>query len=220
MKNYLLLFVLLAALAGSGCMSCLPDFSGSSESEPGEVTSEGVDIEKNPLGALGALAGMGSEIEKLQKDLEEMPTVEPRHFSELMKALPEEAPPGWTAADAKGSTSSMGDMQVSQASRVYSEDGGEGRVEIKISDWAFNKLIYMPFILSAKLSTESTEGYNKGITVGEDPGREEYTFARNSGSRQILYHKRYHVQTDIRNLPAEAFQEWWERVLVEHLPAE
>lgn len=218
MKSYLFPIVLAGALASSGCMSCLPDFSGSSNDEPGEVTSEGVDFEKNPLGALGALAGMGSELQDLQKELEEMPAVDPLHFSELIKALPE-APSGWTAADAKGETNSMGNMQVSQASRVYTEEGGEGRVEIKISDWAFNKMIYMPFILSAKFSSESTDGYNKGITVGEDPGREEYKTQQNRGSRQILYHKRYHVQTDIRNMPAEAFQEWWELINVEHLPA-
>jgi hypothetical protein len=218
MKSYLLPITLLAALASQGCMSCLPDFSGSSGDEPGEVTSEGVDVEKDPLGALGALAGLGSELETLQKELEEMPEVDPLHFSELIKALPE-PPSGWTAEDPKGETNSMGEMQVSQASRVYTEEGGEGRVEIKISDWAFNKMIYMPFILSAKFSQESTDGYNKGITVGEDPGREEYKFERKSGSRQILFHKRYHVQTDIRNLPAEAFQDWWKLIQVEHLPA-
>lgn len=221
MKSYLFPVLLLASLASSGCMSCLPSFpgSGSSEDEPGEVTSEGVDVEKNPLGALGALAGMGSELENLQKELEEMPEVDPLHFSDLIKALPE-PPSGWTATDPKGETSSMGNVQVSQASRTYSEEGGEGRVEIKISDWAFNRMIYMPFILSSKFSQESTERYSKGISVGEDPGREEYQYESQSGSRQILFHKRYHVQTDIRNLPADAFQEWWERVQVEHLPAE
>ena len=218
MTSYLLPITLLAAMASSGCMSCLPDFSGSSGDEPGEVTSEGVDFKKNPLGALGALASMGSELEALQKELEGMPVVDPLHFSELIKALPE-PPSGWTAEDAKGETNSMGEMQVSQASRVYTEEGGEGRVEIKISDWAFNKMIYMPFILAAKFSNESTDGYSKGVTVGEDPGREEYKFGPKSGSRQILLHKRYHVQTDIRNLPADVFQDWWKLVQVEHLPA-
>lgn len=219
MKSYLFPVLLLASLASSGCMSCLPSFPGSdsSEDEPGAVTSEGVDVEKNPLSALGALAGMGSELENLQKELEAMPDVEPLHFSELIKALPE-APSGWTAADPKGETNSMGNVQVSQASRTYTEDGGEGRVEIKISDWAFNRMVYMPFILASKFSQESTDGYSKGITVGEDPGREEYRTGQQRGSRQILFHKRYHVQTDIRNLPADAFQDWWELVQVEYLP--
>jgi hypothetical protein len=219
MKNYLLPALLAASLSSSGCFSCLPSFPGSSDDKPGEVTKEGVDVRKNPLGALGALASMGSDLENLQKELEAMPDVEPLHFSELIKALPE-PPSGWTAQDPKGETNSMGEMQISQASRVYTEDGGEGRVTVKIADWAFNKMVYLPFIMAAKFSQESTEGYNKGITVGDDPGREEYKSKQNSGSRQLLYHKRYHVQTDIRNLPASAFQEWWERVQVRHLPAE
>lgn len=219
MKIYIPLFVLLASIAGSGCISCLPGTSDSSSDEPEEVTSEGVDIEKDPFGALSAIASMGSELGELQKDLENAPAVDPQHFSELIKALPE-PPNGWAAADPKGETTSMGNIQISQASRVYTEEDGDGRVEVKISDWAFHKMIYMPFILASKISTESTDGYEKGITVGDDPGREEYKTNQQRGSRQILYHKRYHVQTDIRNLPAEAFQDWWERVNVEHLPAE
>ena len=214
MKLYPLL--LAAALTSSGCFSCLPgipDFSGKSD----DVTKEGVDIEKNPLGALGALAGLGSELEKMQKELEEMKAVDPLHFSELIKALPE-APSGWTAADPKGSTSSMGGMQISQASRVYTQDGGDSRVEIEIADWAFNRAIYLPFVMAAKFSEESTEGYNKGITVGEDPGRQEYKTAAMRGSRQLLYHKRYHVKIDIHQLPDDAFQQWWERVNVSALP--
>ncbi len=219
MKNYLLLLALATSLASTGCFSCLPSFPGSSDDKPGEVTKEGVDIRKNPLGALGALANLGKDVENLQKELEEMPDVEPLHFSELIKALPE-PPSGWTATEPRGETSSMGEMQISTASRTYTEDGGEGRVTVKIADWAFNKMVYLPFIMAAKFSQESTDGYSKGITVGADPGREEYKTKQQSGSRQTLLHKRYHVQTDIRNLPPTAFQEWWERVQVRHLPAQ
>ncbi|MBI1354806.1 MAG: hypothetical protein GC160_10695 [Acidobacteria bacterium] len=209
-------WLLAAALTSSGCFSCIPGTSDSSD-EPGDVTSEGVDVEKNPLGALGALAGMGAEVEKMQKELEEMEPVDPLHFSELIKALPD-APSGWTASEPKGSTSSMGGMQVSQASRSYTQDGGESTVNIEVSDWAFNRMIYLPFIMAAKFSEESTEGYNKGITVGDDPGRQEYRLDSKSGERQVLYHKRYHVKIDINNLPDDAFQQWWERVNVSALP--
>ena len=205
--------VLFLAVSLSGCF-----FFGSSDSEePSDVTSEGVDIEKNPLGALSALANIGSELGNLQEELEAMPDVEPVHFNDLMPVLPE-APSGWTAEDPKGQTTNMAGTQISNVSQVFTEDGGDGRVEVQVSDWAFNKAVYVPFMMSAKFSQETTEGWNKGITVGEDPGREEFNTKRRSGERTVLYGKRYPIQVKIRNQDAEAFDQWWKAVKVGELP--
>lgn len=198
------------SLALTGC------FSTESE-EPAEVTSEGVDIENNPLGALSALANMGNDLQNLQEELEAMPDVEPVHFNELIAALPE-PPSGWTAQDPKGQTSNMGGMKLSNASRVYTEEDGDGRVEIEISDWAFNKAVYVPFMMRSKFSQESTEGWNKGITVGEDPGYEEYKTKSRRGERMVLYGKRYPIKINVRNQDAEAFDEWWKSIPVGDLP--
>ena len=86
----------LIALAGCGFIG-----GGSQQSE--QETKEGIDIAKNPLQALGALGSVAGEMEKLQEELANMPTVEPVHFSTLIEALPD-VPSGWTAADARGST--------------------------------------------------------------------------------------------------------------------
>jgi len=197
-------------LALTGC------FSTESE-EASEVTSEGVDIEKNPLGALSALANMGNDLQNLQEELEAMPDVDPVHFNDLIAVLPE-PPSGWTAQDPKGQTSDMGGMKLSNASRVYTEQDGDGRVEIEIQDWAFNKLVYGPFMIRSKFSQESTEGWNKGITVGEDPGYEEYKTKSRRGERMVLYGKRYPIKINVRNQDAEAFDEWWQAIPVGDLP--
>lgn len=206
-----LVWVLALGLSLAGC-------GGSGDESSSEVTEEGVDVSKNPLGALGALAKAGEDLEKLQEELANMPPTEAVHFSVLVNALPD-VPDGWTAEDARGATNQMGDYKMSEASRSYSKEGGEERVQVEIQDWAYNQAIYLPFFLQAGFSQETTEGYSKGIKMGADPGREEYTIASRSGQRSVLVQKRFHVQVRIDNMEPDALNEWWPRVKVAELPA-
>ncbi|MBM3737829.1 MAG: hypothetical protein FJW39_18770 [Acidobacteria bacterium] len=198
----------LVMLALAGC-------SSAPKEQAKAPVQEGVDIKKNPLSALSSLASAGQEFEKLQQELEAMPPTDPVHFSKLIEALPP-VPGGWESQDPKGSTNTMGDFKVSQASRTYSHEGH--RVTVEISDWAFNKALYAPFFIQAKFSQESTDGYSKGITVGGDPGREEYKTASKNGSRSMLLRKRYLTKVDIDGLPAEAMQEWAGKLNLSALP--
>jgi hypothetical protein len=201
-----------------GCGACLPSMPDLTQDDDDKVTGEGVDIKNDPLGALSALGSLGGELEKLQKDLEAMPETEAVSFNVLIAALPD-PPAGWDAEDARGETNQMGEFKMSQASRVYTN--GEQRVKVSITDWAFRKMLYMPFILSSKFSQESTDGYNKGITIGEDtPGREEHNIKQNSGKRQVLLNKRYFIEIDQRGGGPEVYDEWYERVKQSELPAE
>ena len=206
------LFAVLLVGALAGC-----SFVGSDkESEDSEVTSEGVDPSEDPFGALGALAKIGSELEELQAELESAVAVETLHFNDLIAALPEEVD-GWTASEPEGSTNQMGDFQVSTAQRTYTKD--DASVTVQIDDWAFHQALYVPFMMAAKFSQESTSGYNKGITVGEDPGREEFNTKQNSGERSVLFHKRYHVSIKVRNAPPETFDAFWDAIDKDKLPA-
>jgi len=207
----LLLIVILAALGGCGF--------GSGDSEPGEVTQEGVDFLKNPLKALGALQDLVSEAENLQKELENMPEVETVHFSKLIEALPD-VPAGWTATDPKGATTQMAQAKISNAKREYREEGGKREISVSIDDFAFHQMLYMPFFMAAKFSQETTEGYRKGITVGEWPGMDEYNYERKSGQRALLVHKRYHVKISLINSEPEEFDTWMKRVKTDILPVQ
>lgn len=203
-------FVLLLIIGLAAC-------SGGSE-DATEVTEEGVDVSKNPLGALGALAEAGKDLEKLQQEIENMPPAEAVHFAELIKALPD-PPSGWTADEPRGSTNQMGDYKMSQASRTYRKEGSNETVQLSIDDWAYNQAIYAPFIMQARFSQESTEGYSKGIKMGENPGREEYRNSSQSGQRSVLVEKRFLVKIAINNMTTEAFDAWWSLVKVDALPA-
>lgn len=207
--------LLLAGLTGVFLLACssAPEEDASSDT----VTSEGVNVEDNPLGALGAFAGLGQDLQTLQQELEEMPDVEAAHFNDLMPALPE-PPSGFTADDPKGSTNQMGDTKISSVSRTYRAENGDAEVHIEISDWAFHKALYVPFMMQAKFSQESTDGWSKGITMGEDPGREEYKTNSQSGERTVLHRKRFPIKVRIRNLPPDAFDEWWAKIDRDALP--
>ena len=113
----------------------------------------------------------------------------------------------------------MGDFKISTASRVYTK--GDQRVEVTVNDWAFRQMLYVPFIMSSKFSQESTEGYNKGITIGEDtPGREEHNTKEMRGQRQVLLHKRYFIEINQQGGGPEVYNEWYGLVKKDSLPVE
>jgi len=189
----------------------------SSKKEESARPETGVDINKNPLGVIGALGNIASDMESFQKEIENMKAVETVHFSTLLAALPD-PPAGWNADEPKGSTTQLGDFKTSEAHRVYTSGTGQ-EVEVTIQDWAFHRAVYLPFLMAARLSQESSDGYNRGIRIAGDPGREEYQTESKSGERTVLRKKRYCTKIRIEGLPASAFDEWYARVKVDALPA-
>ena len=188
----------LAVLALAGC--------GKKESSK---VVEGESVSKNPIGLARQLAKAGEDFEKIQKDLENMKPVDPVHFSELIKFLPE-PPSGWESEAPKGSSNKMGEWSFTEVSRLYTQ--GEKRIEIQILDWAYHKELYATFFVTAGFSTEDTEGYNKGIKIGEDPGREEYKNASKHGALSMLVGKRFFLTITGDHIEAAELRQWWDRV--------
>ena len=113
----------------------------------------------------------------------------------------------------------MGDFSMSMASNTYRHvDGAE--IEVAISDFTYNQLAYSGFTLAAAFSQESTEGYNRGITVGDDPGREEFDYERQNESRELLHGKRYHIKVDGRRVMPEDLESWHDLIDTDNLPTE
>jgi hypothetical protein len=172
---------------------------------------------KKPLEALTAMKEIAGEAQQFQQELQNMEPVEALHFSQLIETLPD-VPPGWNATDPQGSTAQMGRAKVSTAKREYREEGTGKEVIVEIADWAFHQMLYMGFFAAAKFSQETTEGYQKGITVGEWPGMESYTYQRKSGQRVMLVHKRYNIKVGVINAEATEFDVWMNRVKTDRLP--
>ena len=181
---------------------------GSKKKESAKIV-EGEEISKNPLGLVRQLAKAGEDLEKMQKDLENMKPVDPVHFSELIKLLPEPQS-GWESQPAKGSSNKMGEWSFTEVERDYTQ--GDKRVEIQILDWAFHKELYATFFVTAAFSQETTEGYNKGIKIGEDPGREEYKTAAKEGTLSVLVGKRFFVTIKGNQIEAAELRQWLDRI--------
>lgn len=169
-------------------------------------TVEGIDIRQNPLGAIQQALELGKNVDNILDADEEL---EPISFRELIEYLPE-APHGWTAEKPEGETNSFGSFSVSQVNQTYTQDNKE--IKVNIFDCAFNSALYTPFLLSTEFSRESTEGYNKGIKIGNIPGREEYTYSSKQGSLNLLVNNRFLIQIDGRNIEEVELRRWWERM--------
>ena len=201
-------------VAASGCAGCVGSGGGESTTDD-EVTTTGTSVE-GPLSALRALSNLANDAESLQAEIVNMEPVDPVHFSVLLEALPD-APDEWTSGEPRGQTNQMGGFSMSMASNDFRRDDGT-EMEVTISDFAFNQLAYSGFAMGAAFSQETTEGYNRGITVGEDPGREEFDYDSREGSREVLYRKRYHIKVSGRQVTPEDLETWYARVKKDVLP--
>jgi len=179
-----------------------------SQSETLDI-EEGIDIQKNPLGAIQKVIETGRNTAKIKQEIANNKPVKPISFKELIEYLPK-APQNWTAKKPMGGTTSISNYSISQVSRVYTQDKKE--ITVSIFDWAFNSALYTPFLLTTEFSQESTEGYNKGIKIGGIPGREEYTYDSKQGSLNLLVDSRFFVQIEGRDIEEQDLREWWKLI--------
>ena len=180
------------------------------QSESLEV-EEGINIRENPLGAIQKVAEYSKNADILDSKTDNQEPVQPISFKELINYLPD-APQGWTAKPPKGETNSLGNYSISQVNQTYTNKDKE--ISVSIFDWAFNSALYTPFLLTTEFSQESTDGYNKGIKIGNIPGREEYTYATKEGSLNLLVNQRFFIQIDGSNIEDTELREWWQ--LIDH----
>lgn len=177
---------------------------------------EGVDFTKNPLKGVDQISKLEQDLKDIEADLKNLKPVDPLNYKDLISGLPDQ-PSGWKAADAKGQSSNFGDFTISQASRTYQQ--GDRTIKVQLYDWAHHRQLYAPFVISARFSQESTEGYSKGLKIGDAFGREEYKNAAKKGKLSLLVDKRFMVEVDGRNIQPEELQDWWKRVKVKDLRA-
>ena len=173
--------------------------------------SEGIDLTQDPLGAIHKLLDIDKTSANITENLDEEreAPIAPVSFQELLDYLPD-PPQEWTAQKPQGQTNSFGNYSVSQVKQTYSYQ--DKQMTVSIFDWAFNAALYVPFLLTTEYSQESTEGYNKGIKIGDIPGREEYDYSTQDGSLNLLIDRRFFVQIDGDNIEETELREWWELI--------
>ncbi|MEM9509822.1 MAG: hypothetical protein AAGA16_19430 [Cyanobacteria bacterium P01_E01_bin.35] len=198
--------VLLCIVVGSTLVGC--DINNNLESETPKV-EEGIDIRKNPVGAIGKAIKLSKNVKNIPQEIANKEPVPPVSFKELINFLPQ-PPAEWSAEKPQGQTNSFGNYSISQVNQTYTQ--GDKQIEISIFDWAFNSALYTPFLLTTEFSQESTEGYNKGLKIDGIPGREEYTYANQQGSLNLLVNSRFLVQIEGSNIEDLELRKWWQRI--------
>ena len=129
-------------------------------------------------------------------------------FKDLIEYLPD-VPRGWTAQKPKGETNSFGDYGISQVSQTFKHEDDDKQVKVSIFDGAFNAIVSAPLQLTTELNRESTEGYNKAVTIDDIPGREIYNYSNKKGSLHLLVDSRFLVQIEGSNIEETDLRDWW-----------
>ena len=142
-------------------------------------------------------------------------------YTKLLPLLPE-APPGWTADKAEGSTTDVGGgFKLTNVHRDYRKGEGDNAptTSISILDSAANP-DYVEATTSAwSFSTSSTDGYSKSVTVEGHQGFETFENEGKHGTLWLMVAKRYFVQIESKDQDPAALQEWAKRVDLKKLAA-
>jgi len=141
-------------------------------------------------------------------------------YSKLIPLLPD-APTGWTADKAEGSTTDVGGFKLTNVHRDYRKGEGDKAPTIAISilDSAANPDYVEATTAAWNFSTTSTEGYSKAVTVDGNPGFETFENEGKHGTLWIMVAKRYFLQIETQQQEPVALQEWAKRVDVKKLAA-
>ena len=136
-------------------------------------------------------------MEQLAKGLGQMAqgadgkTVKPVAFEQLEGVLP--SPGGWKKGEVEGTSVSM---PIPTANTKVTYTKGETEIDLDITDTALNQMLIAPFsmYLAAGYETRTSTGYTKGMSLGGQPGYEEWDGENKSGEITVLVGKRFVVR--------------------------
>ena len=165
-----------------------------------EKANEGKELSKNPIAALSQISEAAKKAADAAKEASEMKPVDPVSFNALIPLLPP-APAGFKAEEPKGeSTAAMG-FKISQAEQSYTK--GDQHLHVKIVDGAYNSFLYAGITMAAQFAHESTEGFEKGVTIDGNPGLEKWNKASKRGELNVVVGKRFVVTVEANPVEAD-----------------
>ena len=167
----------------------------------GDKGSDGSTTTGSPMSQLTAAV---SQMEKMSKGMTAAANrkpVPPVSYKVLIEYLPESVE-GMTAGEPKGQTTTAGEWQYSQAETRYRSEDGNKSAKVGLFDYAHIPMLYAPFqmVLNMKMSTESTEGYERSTQIGGFPAHEKWRKNGEENEVTILVADRFVVTTTTRGL--------------------
>lgn len=130
------------------------------------------------------------------------------HFSKLTPFLGDVA--GWEAEKVEGQTVDAGGLKLTTAEREYRK--GSNTVRVQLMDYSESAPMLQAITAMWAFSSETTEGYQKGVSIEGAKGMETYENAPKKGSLMLLVGGRYLLQIETQGLPAAEMQAWLKRI--------
>src|SRR5438477_9595269 len=133
--------------------------------------------------------------------------------AKLIPILPE-APTGWTAEKAEGSSDDVGGFKITNVHRDYrkGEAADAPTAAISILDSVASPDYVEATTGEWNKTSETPEGYGKPVTIDGNPGRETYDKEQKHASLWVMVAKRYFVEIELQNQEPKELQEWVKRV--------
>jgi hypothetical protein len=141
-------------------------------------------------------------------------------YQKLLPILPD-APQGWSADKAEGSTEDAGGFRITNVHRDYrkGEDKGAPTAAISILDSAANPDYVTATTAAWSNTSETNEGYGKSVTIDGNPGFEAFEKEGKHATLWIMVANRYFLQIELQNQDPKELQEWVKRVDLKKLSA-
>lgn len=157
----------------------------------------GTAVTNNPLAQLTSAA---TALSKGITDAANRKPVPPVSYKLLIDYLPK-GMGDMKAAPPKGETTTAGEWQYSQAEADYRNSDGSRSANVGIFDYAHIPFLYVPFqmMLNMKVSTESTEGYERSSRIGGFPAYEKWGKSGESEAI-VMVGDRFIVKTSTRGV--------------------
>jgi len=165
-----------------------------------------------------ALVGVGLVRGDQEEPVQLIPNVV--DFSKLIPFLPE-APAGWTADKAEGSTDDAGGVKITSVHRDYKKGAADNAptTSISILDSAANPEYVAATTAAWNLTASTPEGYTKALTIDGIPGFETFENEGKHGTLWLMVAKRYVLQIETQDQEAKDLQEWLKRFDLKKLAA-
>src|SRR5216684_1955837 len=119
--------------------------------------------------------------------------------AKLIPILPE-APAGWTAEKAEGSSDDVGGFKITNVHRDYhkGEASDAPTAAISILDSVANPDYVEVATAGWDKNSETSDGYGKPVTIDGNPGREDYDKEQKHATLWVMVAKRYFVTIELQ----------------------
>jgi hypothetical protein len=141
-------------------------------------------------------------------------------YQKLIPVLPD-APEGWTADKAEGSTEDVGGFRITNVHRDYRKGEGDKVpiAAISILDSAANPDYVSATIEAWHNTSETSEGYSKSVTIDGNPGFEAFEKEGKHATLWVMIANRYFLQIELQDRDPKELQEWVKRIDLKKLAA-